>query len=229
MNNEKRCCARESLITAAKKLFAEKAYKDVGTRELADAAGVNLAAIQYHFGSKAKLFAAAINTMMKEAGCDRTALDDGSPIEGKEDAAIRLCKFIYELLDYTLRNNGVEPCRMMSREVFGSTASDPELLEALVSSVVEDFMKPLDVSMIKVLGVLMPGADKNELEYAMNSIIGQCSLYQTHGPFMDRLREKKYWQSPYMEEAARWVCRFTLRGLGCDANFIQRVIIKVLG
>lgn len=44
--------AREALIEAAKTLFIEKGYDGVSTREVAEAAGVNLGAIQYYFGSQ---------------------------------------------------------------------------------------------------------------------------------------------------------------------------------
>ena len=51
--------ARETLLKVATKLFIERGYNGVSTRELAEAADVNLGAIQYHFGSKAKLFVEA--------------------------------------------------------------------------------------------------------------------------------------------------------------------------
>ena len=43
---------RQRLIEAALKIFGESGFEGASTRMLADAAGANLAAIPYHFGSK---------------------------------------------------------------------------------------------------------------------------------------------------------------------------------
>lgn len=50
---------KEVILDAAEKLFAEKSYAAVSLRELTQAAGVNLAAVNYHFGSKDALLIAA--------------------------------------------------------------------------------------------------------------------------------------------------------------------------
>ena len=50
---------RRRMVEAAVRVFGERGYHAVGTRELADAAGVNQAAIPYYFGGKDGLHAAA--------------------------------------------------------------------------------------------------------------------------------------------------------------------------
>lgn len=47
---------RERLLSAAERVFAEKGYDAAGTRELAEAAGTDVAMITYHFGSKLDLY-----------------------------------------------------------------------------------------------------------------------------------------------------------------------------
>ena len=51
--------ARERLLRAAVKLFADKGFAKASTREIAQAAGTNVAAISYYFGDKAGLYRAA--------------------------------------------------------------------------------------------------------------------------------------------------------------------------
>lgn len=51
--------SRERLLLAALRLFAEQGFSNTSTRELAQAAGVNSAAINYYFGDKAGLYRAA--------------------------------------------------------------------------------------------------------------------------------------------------------------------------
>jgi AcrR family transcriptional regulator len=51
---------RERLIEATRALLAERAEADVSLRAITDAAGANVAAVSYHFGSKEALVRAAI-------------------------------------------------------------------------------------------------------------------------------------------------------------------------
>ena len=53
---------RDRLLEAAARLFAEKGYARATTRALAGAAGVNEVTLFRHFGTKANLFAAVVET-----------------------------------------------------------------------------------------------------------------------------------------------------------------------
>ncbi|MBB5350994.1 AcrR family transcriptional regulator [Haloferula luteola] len=52
--------ARQRLLIAALEKISEKGYDTASVREIADAAGQNVAAIAYYFGSKKKLYAALL-------------------------------------------------------------------------------------------------------------------------------------------------------------------------
>lgn len=64
--------ARQRLLEAALQLFADKGYQKTSTREIADAAGVNLGSISYYFGDKPGLYRA----VFCESFCDATAAPD---------------------------------------------------------------------------------------------------------------------------------------------------------
>ena len=53
--------ARRRLLLAALEKIGEKGYENASVREIADAAGQNLAAISYYFGSKEKLYAEVLD------------------------------------------------------------------------------------------------------------------------------------------------------------------------
>ena len=67
--------ARLLLLHAALRLFAEKGFAKTSTREIALAAGANLAAISYYFGDKAGLYRAAFTEPMGCAQDHLTTLD----------------------------------------------------------------------------------------------------------------------------------------------------------
>jgi TetR/AcrR family transcriptional regulator, regulator of cefoperazone and chloramphenicol sensitivity len=52
--------ARARLIVEASRIFAEKGYAKAATREICVAAGLNVAAIHYHFGGKEGLYRAVL-------------------------------------------------------------------------------------------------------------------------------------------------------------------------
>ena len=68
---------RTQLLDTAERLFAERGFRGTSIRAITDLAGVNLAAVGYHFGSKAELLAAVVRrviepiTAAQSAGLDR--------------------------------------------------------------------------------------------------------------------------------------------------------------
>ena len=65
--------ARTRLLHAALKLFAEKGFAKTSTREIALAAGANIAAIAYYFGDKTGLYRATFTEPMGSSPRDAVA------------------------------------------------------------------------------------------------------------------------------------------------------------
>ena len=68
---------RIQILDAAERLFAERGFRGTSVRAITDLAGANLAAVGYHFGSKAELLAVVIRrviepiTAAQDAGLNR--------------------------------------------------------------------------------------------------------------------------------------------------------------
>ena len=60
---DRTAATRAALIAAARRLFAEHGYADVGTERVAQAAGVTRGALYHQFDDKAELFAAVLEAV----------------------------------------------------------------------------------------------------------------------------------------------------------------------
>jgi len=81
---------RERLIEAAGQIFAEKGFRATTIRDICEAAGANVAAVNYHFGDKEKLYAETWRYAFAQH--ERPAFSDleGQPPEKQLRQLIRL-------------------------------------------------------------------------------------------------------------------------------------------
>ena len=80
---ERSQATRDALIGAARKLFAERGYAEVGTEEIVRAAGLTRGALYHHFGGKRELLAAVYEQIERELAerIASGALDATDPLE----------------------------------------------------------------------------------------------------------------------------------------------------
>ncbi len=109
--------SRERLLHAAMRLFGQQGYSKTSTREIANAAGANVAAISYYFGDKSGLYQACFGFMCATPGGNVAAFEQPhfslreslqgyyrqmlAPLLQHEDAEILLRLFYREMLEPT--------------------------------------------------------------------------------------------------------------------------------
>ncbi|GED96698.1 TetR/AcrR family transcriptional regulator [Gordonia crocea] len=80
---------RDRLLAAAEELFAASSYDAVSVRAICTAAGANVAAVHYHFGTKEDLVAALLNERLVPRWTDAvTALGPSSTVPDVVDAVL---------------------------------------------------------------------------------------------------------------------------------------------
>ncbi|WP_069160668.1 TetR/AcrR family transcriptional regulator [Nocardia altamirensis] len=87
---------RDDLLAAAKQCLAERGYARTTVRDIVSASGTNLAAINYHFGTRDKLLYQA---MLESSSTAVQQILDSLPAEHPDDPAERLHAFLQRLTD----------------------------------------------------------------------------------------------------------------------------------
>jgi AcrR family transcriptional regulator len=84
---------KTAILTAAETLWAERSFGEVTMRDIVAAAGVNLAAVNYHFGSKdellADLFVSRTTVLNRERFAELKAAEEAGGGKASVDAILR--------------------------------------------------------------------------------------------------------------------------------------------
>ncbi len=84
--SERTEATRAALMAAARRLFTERGYDDVGTEEIVRAAGVTRGALYHHFGGKAELLEAVYERLEAESTERVARIVLGSELESPLEA-----------------------------------------------------------------------------------------------------------------------------------------------
>lgn len=151
--------SRERLLLAAMRLFAGQGFAATSTREIALAAGTNIAAISYYFGDKAGLYRAAFSELAQRPGDDVAAFTDpGATLRESLQA-------FYTMLLAPLKQGDLARLRMRLwfREMLEPTA--------LWLAEIDNGIKPAHAALVLVLGrhmgIAAPGDDVARLAFCV--------------------------------------------------------------
>src|SRR5262249_12418292 len=158
--------ARERLLAAAQEAFANRGFEGATVRDICRAAGANIAAVNYYFGDKEKLYIEAV----KRAHVCAAQMDTfpeppaGTPPVGK------LRVFIPEMVRRMHAPASPTAMKLMMREM-----ADPGKAAHVV---VTEFIQPVAFTLFGILRELLPGQDEQHLLMTGFSIMGQCLFYR---------------------------------------------------
>jgi len=174
---------RRRLIETAITAFGELGYEGAGTRLLAERAGANLPAIQYHFGGKEGLYRAAVDHIAHYIE------DQMAPVSARVSAALTdkklsrraVSDLLKELLDAFVLlvfggEGGGRRDHMRSQQLFIARA-EVEKLEAL-ASLYESMRRCVGEPCCALIGRLTGRSSKDEQTRLRTvAIIGQATVF----------------------------------------------------
>jgi len=137
----------DKIMNVAVRLFAAHGFHGVSTKQICDEAGANIAAVNYHFGSKENLYRAIVRRF-GEVGFQRLAHLLKTP-ESADEMKVRLELFLDESVD--LFRKAPDLSMMIFRDI--------NLMEGLLKDIFEASFLPLH----KAVVTFLEGARKNGL------------------------------------------------------------------
>jgi len=196
---------RQRLLEAAGQIFAAKGFQAATVRDICGRAEANLAAVNYHFGDKEKLYVEAVKHA-HHSGVDKPRGDwpPGTPPE------VKLRNYISEILIQLLdESRPAWHAQLMAREMTQPTAACAALVESYIRSGYE--------LLGEILGELLPpetsAADRH---LAAFSIVGQCLYFKIGRPIAPPLVGEEEFRTYGVERLTEHITRFSLAALGCE-------------
>jgi AcrR family transcriptional regulator len=198
---------RHRLLEAAGEVFADKGFEGATVRDICKRAKVNIAAINYYFRDKERLYIEAV----KQAACglpeaQSRAWPPNTPPAEKLRAFIRT--MVAHLL---VSNKPAWHSRMMMRELAQPTSACAEL--------VRDYIAPTASILMEILGEILPPDTPRWKRFMTGfSIVSQCLYYVQNKPIAKLLVGEEY--DAWFDEAriAEHITAFSLAALGVTAQ-----------
>jgi AcrR family transcriptional regulator len=201
--------AKDRILLAAGREFAEKGYEAATVRDICLAAGVNLAAVNYYFGDKKRLYIESV----KHAHEERVRQVPEPRWEPGTPPARKLREFLDNTLERML-GLGQHPwqVRLMLREVLQPTEACRELAE--------DYFRPHFELLVSILAELAAGRlDEPRLRRLAVGVMGQCFVYRAAGDVVGMLVPADELAALHTPAAlADHVTRLTLAALGAGPS-----------
>jgi AcrR family transcriptional regulator len=194
---------KERILGAAESLFAQRGFDGASLRQLTAAAGVNLAAVNYHFGSKEKLVEQIFRRRLDALNNSR--LEALALVAGTEGTTIEqvLAAFIRPALDLSHDESGSLFMRVLAR----AFAEHDDTLRQFLSENYGHVMRQFTAEFAR----LLPQLSKQELYWRIDLVSG--ALTHAMSGFGMIQRKSGVSETVHREETAQHLIRFAVAGL----------------
>ncbi|AND68544.1 TetR family transcriptional regulator [Dyella thiooxydans] len=194
---------KERILTAAEALFAQRGFDGASLRQLTSAAGVNLAAVNYHFGSKEKLVEQVFKRRLDALNQHRLA--ELAKVAGKPTTRLEdvLAAYIRPALELSHEGNGSLFMRVLAR----AFAEHDDTLRQFLSENYGHVMKQFTAEFAR----LLPHLDRAELYWRIDLVTG--ALTHAMSGFGMIQRKDDVSEQQHREQTAAHLIRFAAAGL----------------
>jgi len=200
--------ARARLIDAAMELFAEKGYEGTSVRDLATAAGVNVAAVSYHFGSKDALYHECLRACLAPCAQMRERMQfhlEAAQRKKSRRAAEEALRACIHIFLEVLTSSAAKHSQLVMRE---QSESKPRF-----EPVIREFFQPVGNILQQIILMLAPELPQIRVFMVISGIIGQCIHTQKARASYRVLAGVDSHSPEYIEMISAHISHFTALGL----------------
>lgn len=203
--------ARTRLLEAAERLFADRGLEATSVRDLAREARVNVAAVNYYFGSKENLYLEALRHSFICARQETAVFErivERARAAGTRQAGYEgIREFVKEFM-YPLTYTDEAGCHLslMAREM---TSPTPAL-----DVIIEEFIKPKSKAITELVAIARPdlvGTEK--LSLTAISIVAQCLHYKMTQPVTLKLMGASRLTPELIDRISAHIADFSINAL----------------
>jgi len=200
----------ERILLAAEKLFADKGFGAVSMRKVTTAAGVNLASVSYHFGSKDGLIEAVLRRIIEPINEERLRLLDLA--EGATDAPLEPERILEAFLRPGIeRNQDTSGERPRLMQLYGRIHAESD------SRIHEIFMEMFSTISKRFGAALrrsLPHLTYEEIAWRMHFVIGTMAQTCSEPERVTRLSSGAI--QPNAQNTLAQMIPFLAAGLRCE-------------
>ena len=194
---------KDRILSAAEELFAVHGFAGTSLRQVTSVADVNIAAVNYHFGSKENLVHEVFKSRMDDMSEKRLAGLRLAIEKDPDDLEGILLAFIQPALALTLDRHGASFVRVIARAYAEKNDGLRNFLSENYGQVLREFAK--------AIARILPQLSKEELYWRMDFIAG--ALTYAMADFGLIRRQPGVSEKAHCEKAARHLITFAQAGL----------------
>lgn len=192
------------ILDAAGEIFAEKGFDRTTVREVSSKAGVNLAAVNYHFGDKERLYIQAV----KDA---RNVLEAAVPLPDDFDVSEpeEALKAFIRTITGRILNTSVASWRhrLLVREFMNPTRACEEMVQ-------ESILPFLDHLLLVIRKIMHCETPDYRIRQIAFSIISQCAYYRLQDRVVSMLTPPAEFEQHFTpEELSEHISQFSLAAI----------------
>lgn len=202
--------ARKRLLEAAAERFAEHGFADTSVRGITEAAGCNVAAVNYYFGSKERLYHALFSERFAElrerriGALERLMDKDGIDLE----QVLR-----------TFADAFLEP---LTEDVRGRVTMELIMRDMMKSHlpkgmIIEEMIKPTSVAFLRALRKVCPHINDEHAQLCLHSIVAQL-IHILHSRKLFGSQDRPVLAATDMPGVVDHIVRFTAAGIRAYTN-----------
>ena len=197
---------KDRILGAAEELFAQHGFAGTSLRQVTSRADVNIAAVNYHFGSKENLVNEVFRRRMDEMSEQRLNRLREAQENRPGELEPLLAAFIQPALALTLDRHGSAFVRVLARAYAEKNDRLRKFLSDNYGQVLKEF--------VKALAPLLPKLGKEELYWRLDFVAG--ALTYAMADFGLIKRQAGTSERAFAEKAAQHLISFAAAGLRAE-------------